>query len=171
MKRFSILLLGLAVALMAVQDVDAKTRRRTNNARISSITDNVPSYKEFREALNYLLDHPKLKKHGLSLLYYGDYSPAGHVLYDLFIGKGVKVINHGKYPEGRTEIKATSPHAFYYHQGNWDGGFGESFFFRNKEDCDNFYRQMVQEGATSDDFLEYSLYTEDGWYNIIGIQP
>ena len=140
MKRFTILLLGLAVALMAGNVVDAKVKKTSRKAKTTSIAmPTVKSVVQFSKDGGKNTHTPEIKL----LAKKGDY---------LIYGNNVKVTITGDF-----ECKATptSPHAWYTD--------GCTYYFKSKADRDKIFKDKHWAdvsccGAWTDD--------SDGRYNI-----
>ena len=145
MKRFSIILLTIAVALMAgTASLDAKVKK----SRSSSI----PSASVFWNTLS----NRDLRTIGLQLLYEKKEGNCGLVYY----GTNVKVTSRGGW---NVKITAIGSNAFYYTNA-WGEESSHDFGFKNKADRDKFYNEMMKIGYDPD--IYYKSFS-GGWYLIL----
>lgn len=160
MKRFSILLLIIAVALMAGTPlVDAKVKKSACKATTLS-SSAIPSPKAFDDIALHLKNPKKVKQMtGLTRLYYSiekscrdnHYVEGGSFIY----GK------NAKYSKGT--VTPTGPHAFYYTISYDFSCEGWSYNFSDKIDRDKFWNEMANSG---EDMSWYGKGYKNGWYTI-----
>ena len=163
MKQFSILLLGLLIAVMTVNVATAKGRKHSSSSR-----SGIPSAKTMMEINRGNPDEVKATT-GLDLLYEKDSSyvtPDDPDItceeYICYYGKDAKVKQQGD----KITVFATGSHAFYYYFEYYAALSSDrlyEFGFKNKSDRDKFYKQLKKLGYSSSTlFKTYS----DGWYII-----
>lgn len=152
MKRISILLFALAIALIATNGVDAKTKARKSNSSA------VPSVQAVMNQIHKLWDNTDHIQTvpGIDLLA-KKYNDDGYPEAVVF-GKNANIIFDDYYGCHAT---ATSQHAFYFYCSLNDDG-GTTICFKSKADRDKFWNQFkksryYQRGLRS--------FTDDyGWY-------
>ena len=155
MKRISILLLTIAIALMAGNGVSAKGKvRKSSDAT-------VPNVQSVMNQIHKLWDnsHNPQTVSGIDLLAkkYDDSGYDDNLVTAVVFGKNANIIFDEFYGCRAT---ATSQHAFYFYCSlNDDSGI--YICFKSKADRDKFYNQMLKAGF-SRETIRKSYFK--GWY-------
>lgn len=163
MKRLSILLLCVLIAMMAGDIVSAKGKRHTASSK-----SGIPSASV---VMKMELDNPDKVKAltGLDLLYKNlndlpgsEDENTSYERAEYYYGKDAKIIQNGDI----ITVIGTGPHAFYYSYEHYITDVNEwmyEFGFKNKADREKFYKQLKKLGYDSD--VLYKSHS-NGWYTI-----
>lgn len=166
MKRTTIILLTIAIALMAGTSVDAKTKARKSKGSNSAVPS-VDFIIKLGEKISW--DPTKVKE------YAGIKRIGKNIAWEnerwcgvVYFGKNTKVSTNGN----NDKITATGPHAWYVSYC-WDTDHAYCIAFKSKADCDAFWNKYKNSQYVDDfnrenwrDFgLPISI-NNNGWHEI-----
>ncbi len=168
MKRITIIFIGLALALIIGNFVDAKVKKSSRSSGTSSnVVSIARSLANFD--INVVLDNPQQVKSKTGLvIIYSKKIPASrannmeertHYIY----GKNAKVTSSNG---ANITVKATGSNAFYYEINSFYnaqeeyGGTSCTFAFSNKADRDKFWQWLKK------NFEPDNKGYKNGWYTV-----
>lgn len=165
MKRFSFLILGLAIALVAASGASAKTKARKSNS------ETIPSVKTIDRLMDKIFKSDNVDRTttpaGIKLLAKKVLSTDIRCEY-IAVGKNVHVLD---LKDDSLEAEPNGPHAWYLEYVIC-GGESMMIFFGSKDDRDAYFEEFKKHSSQFDKKIFESngtkgYFTEkDGWYGI-----